>query len=115
MATRESIINPQIHVKHEHAEGATGAAAVVTIAADTDNFWAVGRVDWSWSTGNGGKITIAYGGSTFWEQVDHSHGHGYVKFTFPDFLHNEYTKNEELKVTLEGISGAVGRLDVRYC
>lgn len=115
MADRKSIINPQIHVKNVHDEGASGAAVTITIPADAENFWAVGRVDWSWSTGSGGNITIAYGGTTVWEHHAGTHGHGYAKFTFPDFLHNNYTLNEALTVTASAVGSAVARLTVRYC
>jgi len=116
MADRKSIINPQIHVKNVHAESASaGAAVTITIPADAENFWAVGRVDWSWSASNGGDITISYNGTPVWKHHDATHGHGYAKFTFPDFLHNNYTLNEELTVTISGVGSATGRLTVRYC
>lgn len=114
MANHESIINPQIHVKNVHKSGA--GAQTVTVAADPENFWAIGRVDWSWSTGSGGTVTISYGGTPVWEHYASSSSHGYIKFTFPDFLHNNYTLNEELTVTLSaGSGGATGKLTVRYC
>jgi hypothetical protein len=116
MAQHGDIINPGVHVKNVHVKGGAGSTATVTIAANADEFWAIARIDWSWSATQGGDITVTYGGVTVWEHHAATHGYGYADFKFPTFLHNNFTKNEELKVVMSSAGGSVvPRLTVHYC
>ena len=115
MAQHGDIINPGVHVKNVHVE-ATGSDATVTIAADPDEFWAIARIDWSWSASTGGDITVTYGGVPVWKHHAATHGYAYADFKFPTFLHNNFTKNQELKVVVSGGGGSIiTRLTVHYC
>ncbi len=116
MAQHGDIINPGVHVKNVHVAGSAGSPATVTIAANADEFWAIARIDWSWSATQVGNITVTDGGVTVWEHHAATHGYGYADFKFPTFLHNDFTKNEELQVQMSAAGGSVvPRLTVHYC
>lgn len=95
---------------------ADNTAAAVTVAADTDEFWVVDRIDWSYDAApTGGLLTIAYGTSptTVWQVDITAAGPGFVNFDRG--LHNAATKNEQLVVTLAaGGAGIGGELNVLY-
>ena len=108
-------INKVARIFTEHVNGGTGPA-VFTKAADADEFWCVGRVDWSYSSvPSGGKLTVAYAGATILEIDIVYAGCGHIRFTFPDYLHNGFVKNEELTVTLADGGSTTQKLTVRYC
>ena len=117
MATRQNIVNPQAHVQVDTKHDASAnAAAVITIAADAENFWAISRIDWSYSgTPTGRKLTVEFGSTKLLDIDIRSSGHGYYDLKFPDLLHNSFTKNEDAVITLAaGASGVIGKLTVRY-
>ncbi len=97
-----TLINPTAKITTEHVSNNTlGEDAVVTVNAKPDQFWAIGRIDWSYSNATaGGKLTVAYAGSTGWEIDIVAAGPGHVAFKFPDFLYNDFTNNQQLVVTL---------------
>jgi len=112
---RETAINKTASIVTEHVSSGSGDA-VFTKAADASEFWCVGRVDWSYSAApTGGKLTIAYAGTTALEIDITSAGPGYIRFTFPDYLHNGFVKNEALTVTLADGGSTTQKLTVRYC
>lgn len=114
----KTLINPTAKIITEHVSNNTlGEDAVVTVNAKPEQFWAIGRIDWSYSNATaGGKLTVAYAGSTVWEIDIVAAGPGHVEFKFPDFLHNDFTKNQQLVVTLHhGGGNATKKLNVRYC
>ena len=115
---RQAIINSKANILTEHVSNNTlGEDAVFTKAADPSEFWAIGRIDWSYSNATaGGKLTVAYAGSTVFEIDIVAAGPGHVVFKTPDFLHNNFTKNQQLVVTLHhGGGNATKKLNVRYC
>ena len=113
MANRESIVNPQAHVQVKKHYPASGAATV-TLAADADNFHAISRIDWSYaSTPTNGNLTVVAGSTTLLDIDITSGGHGYYDLKFPDLLHNDFTKNEAVVITLAS-AGVVGKLTVRH-
>lgn len=112
---RQTAINKKAVIFTEHVNGSTGPA-VFTKAADPNEFWCVGRIDWSYSAvpTNGG-LTVAYGGVTLLDIDIVYAGCGHIKFTFPDYLHNNFALNEELTVTLADGGSTTQKLTVRYC
>lgn len=110
-----SLINPKAKIITEHVNGGTGPA-VFTKNADPDEFWCVGRVDWSYSgVPSGGKLTVAYAATPLLEIDIVYAGCGHIDFTFPDYLHNGFAENEELTVTLADGGSTTQKITVRYC
>lgn len=113
-----SLINKVARVRTSHVVNSVlGEDAVFTKNAASDEFWCIGRIDWSYSNAtSGGKLTIEYGSTTVWEIDIPATGPGHIEFKFPDFLHNDFTKDEALTITLHhGGGSAVKKLNVRYC
>lgn len=113
MATRQNIVNPQAHVQVKKHYPTSGAATV-TLAADADNFHAISRIDWSYAAApTNGRLTVVAGTTTLLDIDITSGGHGYYDLKFPDLLHNDFTKNEQVVITLASAS-VVGKLTVRH-
>lgn len=110
-------INPQAHIEVASHYPSANVAAVVTIAADADKFHAISRIDYSYDAApTGGNLQVVAGSTTILNVDITSAGHGYFDLKFPDLLHNAFTKNEAVVVTLAaGGSGVDGKLTVRYC
>ena len=112
---RQTAINKKAAIFTEHVNGGTGPA-VFTKDADPDEFWCVGRVDWSYSgVPSGGRLTVAYAGTALLEIDIVYAGCGHIDFTFPDYLHNNFAKNEALTVTLADGGSTTQKIPVRYC
>jgi len=97
------------------ASGAAGAATVITIAAASDQFWALDWIAYSYTaTPTGGGLTITINGTTVFDLSVPAAGEGFISFDGP--LYREVAgKNAAMVITLAGGGGAVvGKLNIRY-
>jgi len=91
---------------------ASGTDAVVTIAADPNEFWVL---DWvSWSYGDGlvaadGNLTISIGGVVVWQVDITTAGPGHIEFEKPIYG----AKNQAVVITLAD-GTAKNKVNVRY-
>ena len=97
---------------------ASGTAAVVTIPADANNFWAIDWISWSYSDDpTNGQLTVSIGGTVVWQVDITVGGPGHIEFERPLYTNNrdggQPKKNEEVVVTLADGSVA-NKVNVRY-
>lgn len=86
--------------KNSTATAASGADAVVTLAAEAENFHVIDSIHCSYAAAATGKLTIAFGsGPTIVWEVDISTA-GLREFLFPKGLTNAQAKNEQCVITL---------------
>lgn len=93
------------------AATASGTNAVVTIAADANQFWVIDWISWSYGgTPTGGKLGVTIGGVLVYQIDITASGHGHVDFVRP--LHIPIL-NRAVVVTLT--NGTVAnKVNVRY-
>ena len=86
--------------KNGYDTAATGSDAVITLAAEAENFHVIDSIHCSYAVATTGKLTIAFGSgpTTVWE-VDIATA-GLREFLFPKGLTNGQTKNEQCVITL---------------
>lgn len=118
MQSQGSLSHKQQSTSQYGFDTGENADAVVTIAADPEEFWVIDRIDVSYGEAGtlaGGRITVEIGGVTYldvdivdlgWRDFDYSNSPIY---------NPAYTKNEALVVTLyAGGVNVVGKVNVRY-
>ena len=91
---------------------ADNTAAVCTKAADSEQFWVVAWITWSYDdTPTGGNLVVDVVGTTVLEVDITTGGPGQLEFNYPLYVG---TKNEALTVTLAAPgAGKAGKLNVR--
>lgn len=98
--------------KFETVAVASGNDAVITIAADADDFWIIDSITWSYGSTlvpSDGYLKISIDGSIVWQIDVTVSGPGHINFEKP--IYGE--KNQAVVITLEdGTTG--GTLNVRY-
>lgn len=89
----------------------SGTPAVVTVAADAEQFWVLDWISWSYdSTPTSGNLKVEIGGTTVWQVDITSGGPGHIEFDKPLYVP---TKNQSLVVTLA--DGTVAnKVNIRY-
>lgn len=94
---------------------AANANAVVTVAADVNEFWLIDAIGWSYSGApTGGRLVAAIGGVTLIDIDVLVGGPGLLEFNKP-FYKTAETKNEPLVITLHAGGGSViGKVYCRY-
>ena len=117
MRKGHSINKDALRINKRDASG-TDEAAVVTVAADANAYWAVRRIDYSWAVAAGQveTLTIAFGGTTVWEvDIDATAiGPGYIDFQ-DNPIHNAMAANEALTVTMSAGGGSsTSKVNVVY-
>lgn len=95
-------------------DAAGNAAAAITVAAETENYWVLDFISWSYSAApTGGKLTVTINAVSVYEVDITAAGPGVI-----DFAHHPlYTgvKNQALVVTLAAGGGTVvGKVNIRY-
>lgn len=101
------------------ADEASSADAVITIAADENQFWVLDWITWSYSgSPTNGNLKVEIGGTTVWEIDITEGGPGHIEFSQPGLYTNDQEgpipkKNQAMVITLAG-AGVVGKLSARY-
>jgi hypothetical protein len=95
-------------------DASSNTAAVITIPADTDQFWGLWSILWSYDGDpTGGKVTVAFDGTTVMEFDITTGGPGQA--IFDQLLHHLANKGEALVITLAAAgSGVTGKITVQY-
>ena len=94
---------------------AANTAAVITIAASSEQYWALDWAMWSYSEEpTAGRLTVAIGGTTYLDIDITSAGPGPLRFD-PPVYNPAFTKGEAMVITLAAGGGTcVGKLSARY-
>lgn len=89
---------------------ASGTAAVVTIPANADEFWAIDWITWSYAgTPTNGNLQVSIGGVVVWQVDITVGGPGHIEFKRPLYG----AKNQAVVVTLAN-GGVANKVNVRY-
>lgn len=89
---------------------ASGTAAVVTIAADNEEFWAIDWISWSYGGDpTSGNLQVSIGGVVVWQIDITVGGPGHIEFEKPIYG----LKNQAVVVTLAN-GGVANKVNVRY-
>jgi hypothetical protein len=89
---------------------ASGTAAVVTIPANTEEFWAIDWISWSYGGDpTGGNLQVSIGGTVVWQVDITIGGPGHIEFD--KALYG--LKNQAVVVTLAN-GGVANKVNVRY-
>jgi hypothetical protein len=98
-------------------DSADNAAATVTVAASTTEYWAVRRIDYSFDVlpTTALTMTISFGGVTKWKiDLELTINPRHIDF-FENPIHNAQKVNEAMVVTLSaGGAGKISALNVVY-
>lgn len=88
----------------------SGTDAIVTVAADANEFWVLDWISWSYGgTPSGGNLKVEIDGTIVWQVDITNGGPGHIEFEKP--IYGE--KNKELKVTLAD-GGVANKVNIRY-
>ena len=97
---------------------AVAADAEIVVPADSEQFWAIDWIMWSYDGDAVGQFQVFYAGVKVMEHDITRGGPGLLEFHNQSLYHaNEQKmaiKGEELKVVLKGATGATGKLSIRY-
>lgn len=100
----------EVQPKFARNAQSAGTDAVVTIAADANEFWAIDWISWSYSADPvGGRLTVTIGGTVVWEVDITVGGPGHIEFLKPLYG----SKNAAVVITLKDGS-ATNKVNVRY-
>lgn len=98
---------PQFATKSE----ALGTPAVITLAADPDEFWVLDWVSWSYGADPAnGNLRIEIDGVVVWTEDITTGGPGHIEFSRP--IYNP-AKNQSMVVTLAD-GGVANKVNIRY-
>jgi len=91
------------------------ANAVITVSADSAEFWTIDAIGWSYSAApTGGRLVVTIGGTTLIDIDIVAGGPGLMEFSNPFYKTSE-AKGEALVITLHaGGGGVVGKAYCRY-
>lgn len=94
---------------------AANTAAVITIAADAEQFWVLDWLMWSYSeVPTAGRLTVAIGGTTYIDLDITAAGPGPLRFE-PPLYNPSFAKGETMVITLAAGGGTcTGKLSARY-
>lgn len=107
---RNNYADPDAQPRFARNTASAGTAAVVTIAAKADEFWAIDWISWSYSADpTAGRLTVEIAGTVVWEVDVTVGGPGHVEFTGPLYG----AKNQAVVVTLANGS-VTQKVNVRY-
>ena len=116
MRKGHSINKDALRINKRDASG-TDEAAVVTVAADANAYWAVRRIDYSWAVAAAAvdTLTLAFGGTTVWEvEIAAASGPDYIDFK-DNPINNAMAANEALTVTMSAGGGSsTSKVNVVY-
>lgn len=96
-------------------DAGANANAVITVAADGDEFWLIDAIGWSYSGApTTGRLVATIGATTLVDIDIRASGPGLLEFNKP-FYKTDETKNEALVITLHaGGDGVTGKVYCRY-